>query len=161
MTTSKPQSRRATPRHVVGLAIRTTNASEAHSATAQIPGLWTRFGAEAWAERLEKLGAVGPTLAVYSKYESDAAGSYQLLVGRELHGLEHTLAELETEIIPESQYLIFRCPGPLPQAVIDGWRTVWNFFAQPQAPGRAYTVDFEVYSDSHPVEIWVAIQESR
>ena len=156
MPISEPQARRGTPRQVVGVAIRTTNASEVDPATALIPGLWSRFSAEGWADRLGKLGARGPTLAVYSRYESDASGSYQLLVGRELRGRAPDGDALETEMIPQGEYLVFSCPGPLPQAVIDGWRTVWSFFERPEAPARAYTADFEVYSDSQPVEIWVA-----
>ena len=159
MPTSEPQTRRGKARQVVGLAIRTTNAAEVDPATALIPGLWGRFGAEQWAERLGKLGARGPTLAVYSRYESDASGSYQLLVGRELSGRAPDGDALETELIPQREYLVFRCPGPLPQAVIEGWHRVWNFFEQPQAPARAYTADFEVYSDSQPVEIWVATRQ--
>ncbi len=154
---SPPEPRRAAARQVVGLAIRTTNAAEADPATARIPELWGRYSSGKWAERLEDLGAVGPTLAVYSRYESDVSGSYQLLVGRELKGSATVLEPLETETIPPGQYLTFSCPGPLPQAVLDGWRRVWTFFERPDAPSRAYSADFEVYSDSQPVDIWVAI----
>jgi len=103
---------------------------------------------------------VGPTLAVYSKYESDASGPYQLLVGRELNGAPSNVAELQTQTVPPGEYLMFSCPGPVPQAVIAGWRTVWSFFEQPNAPARAFTADFEVYSDSAPVEIWVAVRKT-
>ena len=156
-----PQPRRAVQRQVVGLAIRTSNAAEADATKARIPNLWGRFSREGWAERLEQLGAVGPRLAVYSRYESDASGRYQLLVGRELTQLTSTVAELETETLPAGQYLTFSCPGTMPQAVINGWRAVWSFFGQPDAPARAYTADFEVYSESKPVELWVAIREQR
>jgi predicted transcriptional regulator YdeE len=144
---------------VIGLAIRTTNAAEADPATAQIPGLWSRYSTDLWAERLAKLGAVGPTLAVYSNYERGAAGSYQLLVGREANSPASRVAELQAQSIPPGSYLRFDCPGPLPQAVIDGWRTVWDFFKQPGAPTRAFTTDYEVYADSQPVEIWIAIRQ--
>ena len=143
-----------------GLAIRTTNAAEANPSTAQIPSLWNRYGMEQWAERLGTLGAVGPTLAVYSHYASDASGPYQLVVGREVNGLSTRVAELTTETIPEGPYLVFSCPGPLPQAVIRGWQAVWECFEQPEAPMRAFTADFEIYADAQPVEIWVAIRSS-
>ena len=51
---------------------------------------------------------------------------------------------------------MFRCVGPLPQAVIDGWRDVWAYFAG-RAPARAYTYDLEIYAEAGAVEIWVAV----
>jgi predicted transcriptional regulator YdeE len=153
----KPQPRRVEGRQVVGLAIRTTNQIEADFTKAQIPDLWSRFTRDGWATRLGELGAVGPVLAVYSKYESDASGAYQLLVGRAVNGPPSRVPDLTTEMVPPGQYLTFLCPGPIPQAVIEGWRRIWHFFEQPDAPARAYTADFEVYSDSQPVEIWIAI----
>src|SRR5437867_4059362 len=67
---SEPEHRRATAKQVVGLTTRTANAAESDPATAKIPHLWERFSTERWDERLDEIGAVGPTMAVYSKYES-------------------------------------------------------------------------------------------
>jgi hypothetical protein len=50
--------------------------------------------------------------------------------------------------------------GPVPQAVIDGWRDVWAFFEREAAPKRSYTYDIEIYRHGTPVEIWVAVRES-
>ena len=98
---------------------------------------------------------------MYSRYATDASGPYQLLVGREVRVPPVQVEPLHTEMVPAAQYLTFPCPGVLPEAVIDGWRRVWTYFAQPDAPARAYTADLEVYNDSGPVEIWVAIGERR
>lgn len=144
----------------MGLATRTTNAAESIPSAGKIPQLWGRFTTERWSERLEKVGAFGPTIAVYSAYESDAAGSYQLLVGRQVRNSQLTSPPLQIVSAPQASYLVFRCSGPLPQAVIDGWRDVWAYFARAHAPARAYTFDFETYPDSEPVEIWVAVQDS-
>lgn len=144
----------------MGLAIRTTNAAEANPSVSKIPGLWGRFTAEQWSERLQTVGAFGPTIAVYSAYESDISGSYQLLVGRQVRNSQSVSPPLQIVSVPQASYLVFRCPGPLPQAVIDGWRDVWAYFARPNARQRAYTFDFERYPDGEPVEIWVAVQDS-
>jgi len=143
----------------VGLATRTTNAAESNPSAGKIPQLWGRFTTEQWSERLETLGAVGPTLAVYSEYESDASGSYQLLVGRHVRNSESVSPPLQIVSAPQASYLVFRCSGPLPKAVIDGWHDVWAYFARANAPPRAYTFDFEAYPDAEPVEIWVAVQD--
>ena len=156
----RPESRRSEPRRIVGLAIRTTNAAEAEPSGGKIPQLWGRFAAERWSERLEKVGAFGPTMAVYSEYESDASGSYQLLVGREVRDPQSVSPPLQLVSVPQASYFVFRCPGPLPQAVVDGWRDVWAYFARPNAPQRAFTIDFERYPDAEPVELWIAVRSS-
>jgi predicted transcriptional regulator YdeE len=135
---------------------RTTNAAESNPPTARIPALWARFGTEGWAQKLEQLGGFGPVTAVYSAYEGDVSGSYQLLVGREVRNGATLPEPLQTVSTQPGAYLAFRCNGPLPQAVINGWDEVWTYFARPAAPLRAYTYDFEIYG---PVEIWVAIPD--
>ena len=156
---SGPESRRVKRKQVLGLATRTTNSAESDPATARIPRLWEQFGRERWPERLEKLGAFGPTMAVYSEYESDVTGSYQLLVGREVRTAPPVSAPLQVVPIVQGSYLTFRYSGALPQAVIDGWREVWTYFASGKAPARAYTSDFEMYSAASAVEIWVAVRD--
>jgi predicted transcriptional regulator YdeE len=108
---------------------------------------------------LDEVGAFGPTMAVYSAYESDATGSYQLLVGRQVRNSPPVPAPLHAVSTAQASYLVFRCFGSLPQAIIDGWRDVWTYFAGEDARPRAYTSDFEIYSDAGPVEIWVAVRD--
>ncbi len=145
----------------MGLAIRTINSAESDPATAKIPQLWEQFGKERWAERLEDIGAFGPTIAVYSAYESDVNGSYQLLVGRQARRSSSVPVPLHVVSTSPGPYLAFRCSGALPQAIIDGWGDVWGYFARADAPARAYTSDFEVYSEAGAPEIWVAVREER
>ncbi len=156
---SGPESRRAEARKVVGLATRTTNTAESDPSTAKIPKLWERFRKEHWAERLEEVRAFGPTMAVYSAYERDVNGSYQLLVGRQVRHSPPASAPLQVVSTAQGSYLTFRFSGPLPQAILDGWRDVWTYFAQENAPARAYTSDFEIYPEAGLVEIWVAVQD--
>jgi len=142
---------------VAGLATRTTNADEADPSKARIGELWGRFTTQNWAERLGQEGAFGPTVAVYSAYESDVSGTYQILIGRELAASSPVAPPLQVVDIPPGQYLVFNCSGPLPGAVIDGWRAVWAYFERPDAPRRAYTADFEKYIEHERTEIWVAV----
>ena len=156
----KPAFLNQRERHrVAGIATRTTNADEADAAKARIGELWGRFTSQNWAERLGHGTAFGPTIAVYSAYESDAAGSYQILIGRELARSSSVAPPLQVVDIPPGEYLVFTCSGPLPGAVIEGWRAVWAFFDGPDAPRRAYTADFEKYVEPERIEIWVATKE--
>lgn len=151
---------RADAMRIVGLAVRTSNAKESNPAEAKIPSLWGRFMAEQWPGQLEALGAFGPVIAVYSAYETDVGGSYQLLVGRQVQGSAAVSSPVSSVSTQGGAYLVFKCAGPVPQAVIDGWRDVWAFFERKAAPKRSYTYDFEIYRDGRPVEIWVAVRES-
>ena len=108
-----PELRRSKPRHVVGLAIRTTNAAESNPASGKIPQLWGQFRNEKWFDRLGQAGAVGPPIGVYSAYESDVSGSYQILVGREVRTPPPLSPPLQIVSVPEARYLVFRRSGPL------------------------------------------------
>jgi predicted transcriptional regulator YdeE len=151
-----PERRHAAAKQVAGIAIRTTNDAEMNAATGQIPGLWSQFRQRTF-DQLEKLGAFGPPIGVYSAYESDATGSYQLLAGREVHAGQSLPKPLTTVRIPEGAYLVFTFTGQLPESVQQGWQTIWQFFAGPDAPARAFTYDFEVYREADRVEIWIAV----
>jgi predicted transcriptional regulator YdeE len=146
-------------RRVAGLATRTTNEDEAKPSKAKIPALWGQFVTHSWAERLGQAGAFGPAVAVYSAYES-VSGSYQILIGREVAESSRVAPPPQVVDIPPGQYLAFRCSGPPPGAVIEGWRAVWAFFERPDALRRAYTVDFEAYLEPERVEIWIAVREA-
>jgi predicted transcriptional regulator YdeE len=143
---------------VAGIATRTTNADEADPSKARIGELWGRFTTQNWAERLEQAGAFGPTVAVYSAYESDVSGSYQILVGREHAGSSPVAPPLLVVDILPGEYLVFSCSGALPGAVIEGWRAVWDFFERADVPRRAYTADFEKYLEPERIEIWIAVR---
>lgn len=156
-----PESRRGGPRRVAGLSVRTRNADEGSGDTARIPGLWGRFSNEDWFDRLERLGAPGPLVAVYSEYESDGMGVYRLLVGRQTPPGTILAPGVETADVAGGDYLVFACRGAIPGVVIGGWSQVWEFFSQPGTPRRAFTADLEVYdADGGGLEIWVAVERS-
>ena len=156
-----PESRRGGPRRVAGLSVRTRNADEGSGDTARIPGLRGRFSNEDWFDRLERLGAPGPLVAVYSEYESDGMGVYRLLVGRQTPPGTILAPGVETADVAGGDYLVFACRGAIPGVVIGGWSPVWGFFSQPGTPRRAFTADLEVYdADGGGLEIWVAVERS-
>ena len=153
------QLRQAAAQHVAGLALRTDNATEARPG-GKIPGLWQRYRTEDWFGRLGALGAFGPPVGVYSAYENDVNGSFQILAGRAITANANMPAPLQVVAIPAGAYLVFESTGPLPESVINGWQAVWAHFEKPDAPVRAYTCDFEVYPNDHTVQIWVGLKQS-
>jgi predicted transcriptional regulator YdeE len=156
--TSRPQLRRAEAKRVAGLALRTDNATEARPGAGKIPGLWQRFRSEDWFGRLGERGAFGPPVGVYSAYESDASGSFQILAGREVAASAAVAAPLQLVSIPAGRYLVFESGGQLPESVVAGWKEVWAYFERGRAHARAYTCDFEIYPSADKVEIWIAVR---
>lgn len=111
--------------------------------------------------QLERIGALGPTVAVYHNYASDVSGDYRLLVGREIPGATGIPAELDSVEVSPGRYLVFTFTGEIPGVVIDGWQQVWKYFARPRREQRGYTADLEIYrSDGNGVEIWIAVHEA-
>src|SRR5437868_3469156 len=154
-----PERRRGQSMRVAGLALRTDNAAESQPATGKIRGLWQRFRSEHWFDRLGDLGAFGPSVGVYSAYESDASGSFQIIAGREVTAASHVTPPLQLVSIPSGTYLVFHSGCRLPDSVIRGWQEVWTFFDRSDAPARAFTCDIEIYPNAETVEIWVAIED--
>lgn len=153
------ETQRAEPTRIAGLATWTNNAAESRAATAKIVGLWARFTSEGWFDHLERVGAVGPPVAVYTGYKTDASGDYHVVVGRDFPPASGAPPGVELVRVPAGRYLVFAFEGTVPDVVIHGWRQVWTFFSQPRQLRRAYTADLEMYhADGAGVDIWIAVR---
>ena len=139
------------PLIVVGLSVRTTNADEAQPARAKIPALWQRFYQDG-----HSAAVAGPVYGVYTEYASDASGPYTLIVGAASDAPSPAPPFVRVQI-PAGRYLAFTSQGDVPAAVVAGWQAVWEYFARPDAPRRAYTADFELYDPSTPYEVRIFI----
>ncbi|TAL64720.1 MAG: AraC family transcriptional regulator, partial [Legionella sp.] len=60
--------------------------------------------------------------------------------------------------IPAGNYLVFKKVGAMPQALIAAWTEVWNYFSQEQSYQRAYLCDFESYSGSEEVSVYIGVK---
>jgi predicted transcriptional regulator YdeE len=133
---------------VTGLNARTTNAAEQHQSTASIGPLWQRF----YTSPLLGKGAI---YGVYSQYESDMNGAFDVTAG-----IDQALSGegLHTLQIQAGDYLVFRSKGAMPQAVIDGWMQIWQHFANPRDDvQRCYGTDFEHYLGADEVAIHIGV----
>ena len=107
---------------VAGITIRTTNAAEFNPATGKIAGLWGRFFSEGLFDTLPGKLAESPVYGVYSNYESDYLGAFDVTAGVATTQPEGQLA------LQAGTYLVFKGTGPMPQTVLQTWGTVWQYF---------------------------------
>jgi len=130
---------------VIGFEVRTSNLLEVDPATAEIPRLWKRFVEERLEERIPNRAHPGNLFGVYTNYESDHTGMYSLIVSAEVSSLDRVPEGMMGLTIPAGKYLVFSASGPTPDAIIQTWKNVWNYFSQSSEYRRAYTTDFESY----------------
>lgn len=101
---------------VTGLTVRTKNSDEFNQETAKLPDLWEQFYVN------------NPTLnktifGVYSDYESDTNGFYNVTVGA---ANDDESAEFKAIKINSGNYLVFQNKGPMPQVVIETWEPTFR-----------------------------------
>lgn len=128
--------------YVVGLETRTSKTQEDNPQTARIPALWERFRQENLEEQIPRRLAKGHPFCVYFDYENKHAGAYSVVVGYQVPGLEDVPPGLTGLNIPGGKYLVFTTK---PEKVAQTWAEIGDYFAQPGAPARAYTYDYEEY----------------
>lgn len=137
---------------IVGLKTRTKNEDEMNPETAAIGSLWQNF----FTNILPTLGETPPPLyGVYSNYESDAMGMFDVVVGAE--EVEQTEG-MTSVILNEGKYLCFEAKGELPQAVIATWGEIWAYFSDENCTEkRAYKTDFELYISETEAYVYIGI----
>ena len=147
-------------KYIIGWEVRTTNQDEMNPRTAKIPGLWNRIYKENLTQKIPDPAEPGVTLGAYTRYQSDANGPYSLIVGAEVGDVDHVPEGMAGIVVLAQEYLIFTASGEMPEAVADGWRAVWKYFAADTTLKRAFTTDFERYDAAKPgvVEIHIAVR---
>ena len=136
---------------VSGLKVRTNNSKETDPQKAKIGNLWQDFS-----QNLPATEETATCYGVYSNFESDENGEFDLTVG-----LKEGFADPRSHevTIPAGRYLRFEKRGVLPASVIELWQEIWQYFASNDAPQRLFKSDFEKYPDMNSVEIYIGIEE--
>jgi predicted transcriptional regulator YdeE len=142
----------------VGIEVRTNNAYEMDPSKAKIPGLWERFFQEGIPEKIPSKKIGGVPLGIYTDYESDHLGPYSLIAGVETTDLNSIPHGMRALTIPSGKYLVFTASGQMPQALIETWMYIWNYFSKSSGYVRMYTTDFERYESGDKVEIHIAVK---
>ena len=139
---------------VSGLTVRTKNSDEFNPATAKIAGTWGRFFTEGLPARISHQVAESPVYGVYSGYESDATGLYDLTSGMAVSQINNDFSSITVE---PGHYLQFTAKGLMPGAVIEAWGQVWAWFAENPQIKRRFGSDYEAYTGADEVKVCIGI----
>ncbi|MET3441298.1 putative transcriptional regulator YdeE [Variovorax paradoxus] len=137
---------------VAGLTARTTNREENDPATARIGALWNRFFGEETYQATPHRTGDARIFGVYSGYESDAHGAFDVTVGVAVSD-----ATGEARAIEAGDYLVFAGQGEMPQMVIATWQRIWQYFEAHPTITRRYRSDFEAYEGPDKVTIHIGV----
>lgn len=142
---------------VIGLAARTTNEVEMAGKEGKIGPLWGELlhgGADAIPGVIDQK----TIYAVYTHYESDETGAYDLILGKSVQPGEKAPPNMRTVVIPAAHYLVFASADNSAEATRTAWLRVYAYFAKHADRRRAYTFDFEQHSSTSS-QIFIAIRE--
>lgn len=150
---------------VTGLAIRTCNQSEMNPATARIGSLWDQFFSQSWERQLPDAGHDGRVYGVYSAYESDEHGAFDVTAGvaaapASEGGVASGPGAPCVVPVQAGPYLVFNGQGAMPQMVIDTWAQIWRYFADNPQVQRRFATDFEAYDGPEQVAIHIGIVDA-
>lgn len=141
---------------VSGITVRTTNHNESDPATAKLANHWGTFFVEGLAEKIPHRLKDSPIYGVYSSYESDVNGAYNLTAGVAVSKRADAFETIEVE---EGTYMVFESKGPMPETIINTWKKVWEFFKENTDVKRKYTTDFEIYKGLDECVVCIAIEK--
>ena len=135
-----------------GLRTRASNNPDDGAVGQSIQDMWTQF----WNDHHSIVK--GNVYGVYTNYESDHTGAYDVYASTEVPvdtELPDGLFEISS---PSGRYLKFHNKGTMPKVVQDTWQQIWDYFDAPDAPyKRAFEVDFEEYPSDKEVSVYVSV----
>jgi predicted transcriptional regulator YdeE len=148
----------AAPISATGITVRTTNSAEFNPATGKIAGMWGRFFSEGLFASLPGKLAESPVYGVYSGYESDYMGAFDVTaaVAVSKPSGDEKLHDLELQA---GEYLVFSATGPMPRTVLQTWGAVWQYFQSNPNVQRSYATDYEVYLSADRLAIHIGIKK--
>ncbi|AAY92679.1 AraC family transcriptional regulator [Pseudomonas protegens] len=150
--------REVLPFSVAGLQVRTLNAAEQQADSARIGPMWQRFYVEGLFDKISPRQADSFVYGVYSNYESDASGHFDVTAGVALEG---ACADYPSVAVQGGDYLVFSAKGAMPDCVIQTWGLIWAYFQDNPQVRRAFATDFEVYTSADSVAIYIGIEASQ
>lgn len=138
-----------------GITVRTCNRDEFDPASAKIGALWGEFFAKNLNENMPNMSEHRQMVGVYSNYESDANGDFDVTAAMVVDAPNKDFATIE---LKAGRYLVFECEGEMPMAVIAGWGRVWQHFQNDTAQRRLYQTDYEAYLGPTRAAIYIGIE---
>jgi predicted transcriptional regulator YdeE len=145
---------------VMGVQRRTSNADG--RSIKDIPACWQDFLSQKMAAKIPNRAKTAAMFAVYSDYESDWTGEYAYLIGSEVTKVDQIPKGMAVVRIPAQTYAVFTAAGPMPDAILGVWTSIWGT----NLP-RTYTCDFEQYDarfvrpENKEIDVCVAVNEEQ
>jgi predicted transcriptional regulator YdeE len=136
---------------ISGISAVTNNEFEMSEENGKISQLWEDYFAKDIYKTTFNKANNDSMYGVYSDYESDVTGNYEITVGVEVTKSKNAI------VIEDKKYLVFSKKGELPSVVVELWEEIWDYFEKNSEYERAFTVDFEKYTKEDEIEIYVAI----
>lgn len=151
---------------LMGLTVRTNNASEMDPKTAKIAPTVTTYFSEKWAERIPHRVAPFTTYSAYTQYESDMMGDYTYFIGEAVSSFDEVPEGFSTFEIPAQTYEVFTDgPGAMPNVCIQMWKHIWELSLGDLKNKRSYVADFEIYDEraqdpnNTSLDIYIGVKE--
>lgn len=138
---------------ISGISITTNNKNEMNEKIAKIAGLWDEYESKNVYSATHDKANNSSMYGVYSNYESDLNGDYDVTVGVEVTKSKKAI------VIEDEKYLVFKKEGELPQVVVDTWEEIWDYFENNDEYKRKYSIDFEHYTKEDEIEIYISIEK--
>jgi predicted transcriptional regulator YdeE len=133
-----------------GLTIRTKNADEMNPSTAKIGSVWQKFFSEVAPSLREGAKVYG----VYSNYESDASGEFDVTACT-----DQEVPASSGVTLKSGHYLVFSATGEMPRTVIETWQEIWKYFSIDRSDHkRTYLTDYEFYKSGQEIEVYIGIE---
>jgi len=145
---------------IMGVQRRTSNADG--RSIKDLSSCWQDFLSRNMASKIPHRAKTPAMFAVYSDYERDWTGEYTYMIGCEVTKTEKIPAGLAVVRIPAQTYVVFTAAGPMPEALLGVWASVWGT----KLP-RAYTFDFEQYDarftrpENKEIDVYIAVNADR
>lgn len=128
----------------VGLSVRTINSDE-FAGKGKISGLWDRFMQEDFTSKISHKTNPTELIGLYSDYESDENGYYNVTVGFEVDSFDDQPEECNQQELEDVDFAEFESDqGVVPDIVIGVWKDAWAA-SQKRDITRSFQYDKEVY----------------
>lgn len=143
---------------VVGIGARISNAGD--SAGKEVEALWGKF----WGDdiRSKVPNSISDDIyAVYTDYESDHTGAYNLIIGLSVSSTNDIPKGFTSVVIEADVYKKYISKGKMPEAVLNTWFEIWA----DKDLNRAYRADFTVHGEKYfdgdkaEVETFISIKD--
>ncbi|GKX65366.1 GyrI-like domain-containing protein [Inconstantimicrobium mannanitabidum] len=129
---------------VMGVCVRISNQDE--NMPKVIGGLWQHFFADGMYKAIEHKKNQC-SIGLYSDYESDVNGLYDVTVCCEVNECEQILDGIVVKKIPSGKYAKFIVKGHMQRAIADFWTKLWSMKLD-----RKYSCDFEEYQSGGNID---------